>query len=384
MAWREPPHKRRRRGPNIEGILCNASAAACGFAARMIARLPWPGAVRRTVRRMLTGGSDPRFRIATTWAVSVHVLAIFLPLLIHSCSRQDGYEIPGGGDPIAQLVKIKKIKPKKEKLFVLNMNSPFIFWVPKIDDSDIMEQVDDQTKDVYNPADLTRKQKDGIKGRWPGMGKNAKVRFIRLKYAGGDWDQDMGASADSLMLKQFALLTGLKVADTTEAIPISALRRYPKHKAPPFVYITGSRGMRLTSSEVKDLRRYCIEEGGMLFADNGGGSRWSGFDPSFRRAMKLVFPNLSWVDIANDDVIYRQPYQFPSGAPPLWHHSGNRAVGLKHNGRWVAFYHQGDINDAWKEGHSGLTADRAKPAYQLAVNVIYYSFCQYAAKHSRK
>ena len=61
---------------------------------------------------------------------------------------------------------------------------------------------------------------------------------------------------------------------------------------------------------------------------------------------------------ANDDIIYRQPFVFPNGAPRLWHHSGNRALGLKHNGRWVVFYHQGDIYDAWKTGHSGASENQ--------------------------
>jgi len=71
------------------------------------------------------------------------------------------------------------------------------------------------------------------------------------------------------------------------------------------------------------------------------------------------------------------PYAFPNGAPPLWHHGGMDALGIKHKGRWVVFYHPGDINDAWKAGHSGLRPELAKGAFQMGVNIVYYSFTHY-------
>ena len=49
--------------------------------------------------------------------------------------------------------------------------------------------------------------------------------------------------------------------------------------------------------------------------------------------------------------------------------------------RWVVFYHPGDINDAWKDGHSGAAPQVADQAYKLGVNVIYYAFNQYYRRH---
>jgi hypothetical protein len=190
----------------------------------------------------------------------------------------------------------------------------------------------------------------------------------------------MGVDADNNFLNQFATLTGLKVAEQTEAIPITALKHFPKDRAPPFVFITGKGGMSMTKADFQTLRWYCMEEGGMIFADNGGGT----FDHSFRAAMAQTFPELQWVDIANDDVIYQQPFYFPNGAPPLWHHSGSRGLGLRHNGRWLVFYHQGDINDAWKTGHSGASAGLAADAYKLGVNVINYAVNHYWEQHYQK
>jgi hypothetical protein len=68
-------------------------------------------------------------------------------------------------------------------------------------------------------------------------------------------------------------------------------------------------------------------------------------------------------------------------APVLWHHSGMRALGIKHHGRWVVFYHQGDINDAWQEGGSGVEAGTRRAAFKMGINVVCYSFNQYMAIH---
>jgi hypothetical protein len=50
---------------------------------------------------------------------------------------------------------------------------------------------------------------------------------------------------------------------------------------------------------------------------------------------------------------------------------------MKYQGRWVVFYHQGDVNDAWKTGHSGVSDAMANQAYKLGVNVMNYAFNQY-------
>jgi hypothetical protein len=191
----------------------------------------------------------------------------------------------------------------------------------------------------------------------------------------------MGHGSDYNILIDLHKRTGFKIAFDTESIPIRQLRRFPADRAPPFVYLTGGNmpgfRMNVSRSDIKTLRWYCLEEGGMIFADNGG----HGFNRAFRNLIRRVFPEKQWVDIANDDVIYRQPFLFEEGAPPLWHHSGHRALGIRHQGRWVVFYHQGDINDAWKTGGSGATEGTRRRAFKLGINVMVYAFNQYQAIH---
>ena len=111
----------------------------------------------------------------------------------------------------------------------------------------------------------------------------------------------------------------------------------------------------------------------MLFADAG----YPTFHGEFDHFMRRVFPTKRLKIIADDDPLFQMPYRFADGPPPLWHHGGNRCLGIKYKGRWCVFYHPGDINDAWKTGHSGIGPSAARGAYQVGINVIYYSFTNY-------
>lgn len=326
-----------------------------------------------------TMGKDPKYRSSWIWSFTMHASILIVPFLFKGCML-DGYRLPKGDGAQPQVVKIKKIKKKKVEQLVFNPNSAISYYVPEINKK-VLEELEEQTENQYKSQSLVGKNnnKSGKPG-WPNGMENAKVRFIRLKYRGGDWDQNMGRGADYNFLVQFKKMTGLNVASDTEAIEVMDIKRFPKKQKPPFLYITGKGGISLTSREIKQLRSYMTEDGGMLFADNGGGR----FNQSFRSLMKRVFPDKNWIDIANDDYIYQQPFLFPSGAPPLWHHSGTRALGIKHNGRWIAFYHQGDINDAWQTGGSGVSEATQAQAFKMGINVVNYAFNQYMSRHYDK
>lgn len=357
-------------------LFCLVLERTIAFYGRTRGRREYAG--DRMLRRLSPATGDGRFKSSYYWSAFLHLAVLFLvPVLMRGCGEA-AYLIPGGdGAPEVQVVQVKKVKKEKDKV-VLNMNSAISFYRPELDDIKVLEDVDDETLNTYQASVIMGKPGKGKgRGGWPGGMEDVKVRFIRLEYAGGDWDQQMGKGADYNFLLQFKKLTGFNIADATEHIPIRQLRRFPEHRAPPFVFITGSGNIQVSGADIKTLRWYCIEEGGMIFADNGGGS----FNRSFRSLMRRAFPELEWVDIASDDIIFRQPFLFPSGALPLWHHSGYRALGLKHNGRWIVFYHQGDLNDAWQTGHSGVSEHTAAQAYKIGVNVVNYAFNRYWELH---
>lgn len=281
------------------------------------------------------------------------------------------YKIPaGGGKGRPKKVVVRKVIKVKRKRFLVNPYSAILFDVPP------PQKMKLKLKELTHHAYAVGGGGGAGKGKGAGYGggtPGGKVRFIRLEYRGGDWNQDMGDGADNNMLIQFHVRTGIPVADMTESVTIHELGRFKKDQEPPFIYITGRAGIEVSKGEVRTLRRYLLKKRGMIFADNGGGH----FHSSFMRLMNLIAPEIAPVDIANDDPLYQCYYQLPNGAPPLWHHSGWRALGWKYQGRWIAFYHQGDVNDAWKDGHSGTSEEAWELAYQLGVNVIHYSITRY-------
>ena len=327
--------------------------------------------------KLSTGGKDPRFMASFSWSAFYHfVIILVIPILFFKSCFYDEYAIPKGDGAVTQYIQlVKPPKKEKKKEYILNPNSPIIFKIPDLDDKHSQE-LDKLTEQEYQATQIGPQTGKKGKSGWPNGMEDAKLRFIRLEYVGGDWDQDMGKGADYNMLLKMREYGSFNIAENTESIKITELARWKKNKAPPFVYITGKGNISINNNEVKILRKYLLEDGGMLFADNGGGS----FNYSFRSFIKRVCPDMQLVDVANDDILYQHPFYFPNGAPPLWHHSGTRALGIKHNGRWVVYYHQGDINDAWKEGGSDTSAEVRERAFKLGANIIAYSFTQYLAQ----
>lgn len=340
-------------------------------------------------KNLMCQGESRRFFKSFYWVGFYYFFGlILLPFLLQCCSEYelDEYNIPkgdGGGQVQQQKVQqIKKKKKEKKKRYILNPNSGYMFNVVQIPDEELLEELDEMTETQYETtgAGTFGPGKKGGKPGWPNGMDGGKVRFIRLKYNGGDWDQDMGKGADYNMLLKIKEWAGFEIASETEFATADEIehRFRKKGKKPPFIYVTGGNkgGINLTAKEVKQLRDYLLKDGGMIFADNGGGN----FDGQFRNMMKRILPNHNFVDIANDDIIYQAPFHFPNGAPRLFHHSGDRALGIKNNGRWIVFYHQGDINDAWKAGGSGLSAQQQEMAFRLGANVICYAFSAYLAE----
>jgi hypothetical protein len=348
--------------------------------------MPAPG--DKILENLRTNGRDPLYRKSMWYSVGIHLLIIVLiPWLLTFWGCVEPYRVPkGSGTPQVAgpkvVVKAKKVKKKKKK-FLLNPQSAISFHRPDLEDSEVSKNVEKESQLTY-VADPTRVSgtgtggKTGVgggkKGGWPDGMENSKVRFIRLEYSGQGWDDGMDAfsRADMNFLDAFKKLTGFNVASQSESHSIGLLTRYPKGMAPPFVYMTGSGDIRVSDRDVSILRDYLMN-GGMLFADCGS-PRW---DSSFRSLAQRVFPGEPLTTISDDDPIFQAPFAFANGAPPLWHHGGTHAQGVKYKGRWAIFYHPGDINDAWKIGRSGMDPKLAEGAIEMGVNIVYYSFTHY-------
>lgn len=292
-------------------------------------------------------------------------LLFLLMTQVGGCSET--FDLPSGGGKQAQLTQQVKVQKVIKKKFVINPFSAIKFKVPPIDE--VKLQLTEITKHAYQVG-----YGEGAGAGYAGGTRSGKVRFVRLQYSGGDWDQDFGVGADLNMLIQYGVRTNQPIAKETESRTIGEIGAVPIGKGPSWVFMTGQRNITLSAQEVRILRTYLTDKHGFLFCDNGGSAH---FHNQFFAMMNQVLPNVRPVTIPLDDVIHRIPYQIPF-LPYVAPHGGRDAYGWKIDGRWVAYYHPGDIGDAWSDGHSGVKPEVWEACYQLGANVIQYANAEYS------
>ncbi len=349
----------------------------------------------------LTHPIDPGKHKSIDFSLALHFLIlVLLPLALLLHLGSDAYLIPGGGGggggggadgqvkkAQATVKMVKKKPPTRRKKHFGRTNSAISLFFPSIDDSTVATDVAEITENTYqanvNDADAGgfAGEGQGGFGHGPGSGggfgggaAGGTIRFIRIQYDDPSWNDGNDESrADMNFLDEMRKVSHLKTADHSEAIPVGAIRNFKKGKAPPFLYFTGTGGaINLSPEDVHILRQYCLD-GGMILAD-AGSEEWG---RAFRSFIVTVFPERELLDISNDDPIFQQPFAFPGGAPPLWHHDGSRARGVKIDGRWAVFYFPGNLNDAWKTGHGGQPPAIVTQSMRLGMNIVWYSFVHY-------
>ncbi len=314
------------------------------------------------------GRKSPRLHQSLTALLSYSFMFWMTSILltqIGGCGEV--YEMPAGGGEATQLAQTVQIQKVIRKKYIVNPFSAILFNVKDIDDIKVINQ--ELTAHAYT---VGYGQGDGV--GFAGGTQKGKVRFIRLEYNGGDWDQDFGIGSDVNMLVEYGTRTGQKVAERTESRRISQLASFPAEKSPPMVYVTGERSIDVSNDEIKILREYVIDKHGMIFGDNGGSAH---FHNQFVAMMRRILPQVDPVQIPLDDVIHRIPYQIPY-LPYVAPHGGTHALGWKVDGRWVCYYHPGDIGDAWTDDHSGVSKEIYESCYQLGTNVIFYAHVEYS------
>ncbi|MFT5471373.1 MAG: hypothetical protein ACI8UO_006507, partial [Verrucomicrobiales bacterium] len=178
----------------------------------------------------------------------IFILLFLILTKLGSC--REIYELPaGGGEPKQQqVVKIQKVIKKK---IVINPFSSIIFNPPPIEDIEL--KLTEITEHKYEVG-----YGEGKGAGFKGGTNRGKVRFIRLEYQGGDWDQDFGGSSDLNILIEYNARTGQQIAERTESRRISDLENFPIGKSPPMVYMTGQKSIIVSKSEVETLREYLL------------------------------------------------------------------------------------------------------------------------------
>lgn len=301
--------------------------------------------------------------------VLVSYAALFtLTIMLLSQTRgcEEIYELPAGGGQQKQLAQTVRIQRVIRKKFVVNPYSGIKFEVPPIDD--VKLQLTEVTQHAYAIG-----QGEGTGAGFAGGTRAGKVRLIRLEYGGGDWDLNFGVGADLNMLVEYGVRTQQKVHDQTESRTVFDLKSFPVGKSPPMVFLTGQKNVSLSSAEVKILREYLLDKHGMLFVSNGGSAH---FHNQILALMNQVVPDTRPVPVPLDDSIHSIPFRIHS-IPLVAPHGGRESLGWYKDGRWICYYHPGDISDAWCDDHAGVTPEVWEACYQLGVNVINYANAEY-------
>jgi hypothetical protein len=193
------------------------------------------------------------------------------------------------------------------------------------------------------------------------------VKIARLKYnGGGDWYANKTSLPNLISFCNRQLSLNLTSEEDVVEVGSSELFNYP------FVHLTGHGNIVLSDQEAKNLRNYLIA-GGFLHADDN-----YGLDKFFRKEMKKVFPELSFIELPYNHPIYHQSYQFANGLPKVHEHDNKppQGFGLIYEGRLVCFYtFECDLGNGWEdqEIYNDPEATRTK-ALQMGSNIIQYAF----------
>lgn len=206
---------------------------------------------------------------------------------------------------------------------------------------------------------------------WTGLSFIAPgYKMAKLKYnGGGDWYANRTALPNLINFCNKNLGTNF---DPEEAIVEAGSIDIFNY---PFVYLTGHGNIIFSDQEAANLRKY-LTGGGFLHIDDN-----YGLDKFIRPQMKKVFPDLDFVELPPDHVIYNQKFKFPSGLPKIHEHDGKRPQGfaLILNGRIVCFYtFECDLGNGWEVAgtYAGDSEETRQRALKMGANLVQYALTQ--------
>jgi len=193
--------------------------------------------------------------------------------------------------------------------------------------------------------------------------------IARVNYGGGgDWYCDPSSIPN--LLNYLTKNTLIKAAHSEYRIKLTA----KELRGHPYLYMTGHGNVRFTDDEIIQLREYLMG-GGFLHADDN-----YGFNTSFRREMKRVFPDRDFVELPHDHTVFHSYFDMPNGLPKIHEHDGKppQLFALYDGDRIMVIYsYESDLGDGWEdeEVHNDPPELRAA-ALQMGVNIIYFALTQ--------
>ena len=194
------------------------------------------------------------------------------------------------------------------------------------------------------------------------------LKLALLKYnGGGDWYANPTALPNLARFVNQQLHTQFDPDYATVEVGSSELFNYS------FIHMTGHGNVVFSNAEAQNLRTYLLAGGFLHIDDNYG------MDPFVRPAMKKVFPELDFVELPFNHVLYtKMRFPFPKGLPKIHQHDGKPAQGfaLLWEGRVVCFYsYESDLGNGWEDAEvHNDPEDKRRAALQMGANLIQYAY----------
>ncbi len=196
---------------------------------------------------------------------------------------------------------------------------------------------------------------------------SSTIKVGLLKYSGGgDW------YANPTALPNLIEFCNDNLNMSIHPDPVTVEVGNPEIFNLPFLHMTGHGNVVFSDDEAENLRKYLIGGGFLHIDDNYG------MDPYVRKAMKKVFPHLSFVELPYSYAVYQQAFNFANGLPKIHRHDGKppQGFGIIHEGRLVCFYsYESDLGDGWEdpEVHNDSPENHEK-ALKMGANLVQYAF----------
>jgi hypothetical protein len=197
--------------------------------------------------------------------------------------------------------------------------------------------------------------------------------FAQIRYRGGEWDpnpQFLEAIVEELELRT--------------SIRASAERRTITPDDPdmffcPFLYMAGQYEFDPFTPQEREMLKRFLSYGGFLFAEDAMGAKGYGFDRSFNREMKQIFPSDPLSRLPPDHPVYRSFYLIDNPG-------GRQRVkpfleGIILDNWTPVIYSQNDLAGAWSRDRFGKWVHDCLPggepqrasAFKAGINIIVYS-----------
>jgi hypothetical protein len=200
--------------------------------------------------------------------------------------------------------------------------------------------------------------------------------FAQLKYRGGDWNPH--ALAVAPLLEELMQRTSVEAAPARREMTLTDGDLFGH----PFLYMSGKYDFEpFTSDEVDILRRY-LSFGGFLLADDALGQPGYGFDQSFRREMKRIFPDKEFTRMPAGHPAMRSFYLLRKiGGARMIH---PYVEGINVGPSTPVVYCQNDLGGAWERDQLGNWISQCIPggeeqrrdAFHLGINLILYAMTE--------